>query len=573
MDASEKIHASGSDLARHLTAAGVKPAHLRSARRLAEFAGTSLADALRDLGLASSEQLARALAEASASRYVSFVELMGHDYSTVGGFCVANPLTGLPLELSGNRLRIAVPDRNAEIAVDFMAFELDICIASTRALRHAYRRVFANTERLYRELAAAVCKSDTVDHALYPKLLVALLRHACYAGASDLQLHLIGDVGVVRLVVDGVGQTFDVLSATSVQSLYNVTLRSTGKNEDQLQKQIFGDASFAEAGLSDEVVRREFEELRNEYDFRMNFGRAKGGITLTIRFLARDAETQEFEQLGFAAADQDTILRALASNSGLIVVTGPTGSSKTTTRYAMLSRIDPEERSVQTIENPVEYTHPLWMQYEIRSTDEEDTGIEKVFRGMLRNAPRVVDVAEVRSPGTVATMMRAAATGHLVFTTLHADDAALAIYMLRTLGVSAQDLATNLQIVMGVRLARRLCPSCRQPEKRAEVIAQAQELGEDAGERFVPANHDLFCAAELGCPQCTNGYRGRFLLYELMEVKAKVADLLREGADVRQVREAAIEKGKSLRDRGWRALRDGLTTMDELARVLPRRRY
>src|ERR1700687_5313181 len=129
MDASEKIHASGSDLARHLPAAGVKPAHLRSARRLAEFAGTSLADALRDLGLASSEQLARALAEASAARYVSIVELMGHDYSTVGGFCVANPLTGLPLELSGNRLRIAVPDRNAGIAGDFMALELGIWLA------------------------------------------------------------------------------------------------------------------------------------------------------------------------------------------------------------------------------------------------------------------------------------------------------------------------------------------------------------------------------------------------------------------------------------------------------------
>src|SRR5260221_3848323 len=573
MDGSERLVDAGNELARHLTAAGVKPAHLRSARRLAEFAGISPAEALREVGLATSEQLARAVAAASGLRYVTFTDLVGNDFSSVASMKVGSPLAGLPLELQGNRLTIAVAHRECEIASEFMAYALTLCIASTRALRHAYRRIFAETERIYRGLAAETRKADSADHALYPRLLAALLRHACYTGASDLHLHVLGDVGIVRLVVDGAGRTFDVLSAKSVRSLYNVTLRSTGKNEDQLQKQIFGDASFAEGALSDEVVRREFEELRNEYDFRMNFGRAKSGITLTVRLLARDAETQEFEQLGFDSPDQATILRAPASNSGLIVVPEPTGAGKTTTRYAMLSRIDPEERSVQTIENPVEYTHPLWMQYEIRSTDEEDTGIEKVFRGMLRNAPRGVDVAEVRSPGTVATMMRAAATGHLVFTTLHADDAALAIYMLRTLGVSAQDLAANLQIVMGVRLARRLCPSCRQPEKRAEVITQAQELAEDAGERFVPANHDLFCAAELGCPQCTNGYRGRFLLYELMEVKAKVAELLREGADVGQVRKAAIEKGKSLRDRGWRALGDGLTTMDELARVLPRRRY
>jgi type II secretory ATPase GspE/PulE/Tfp pilus assembly ATPase PilB-like protein len=320
------------------------------------------------------------------------------------------------------------------------------------------------------------------------------------------------------------------------------------------------------------VVRREFEELRNEYDFRMNFGRAKSGITLTVRFLARDAETQEFEQLGFDSMDQAIILRALASNSGLIVVTGPTGSSKTTTRYAMLSRIDPEERSVQTIENPVEYTHPMWMQYEIRSTDDEETGTEKVFRGMLRNAPRVVDVAEVRSPGTVATMMRAAATGHLVFTTLHADDAALAIYMLRTLGVSDQDLATNLQIVIGVRLARRLCPRCRETEKREELLAVAAELAKDAGESLDSVEQGIF-AASIGCAQCSNGYRGRFLLYELMEIRTEAAELLRRGASVSQVRDVAIEKGRSLRDRGWRALREGRTTMDELSRVLPRRRF
>ena len=572
MDASERIRASREGLSRHLIAAGVKPAHLRSARRLADFSGIPIAEALREMGLASSEQLARACAEAAGLRYIGFSELLAQDYSSVASFAVENPLAGLPLKLEGNRLTIAVADSDREIASTFVSHELEVRVASTRALRHAYRRVFAHTERIYRELASEVQGAESAEHTAYPRLLVALLRHACYRGASDLQLQLVGDIGLVRLVVDGVGQVFDVLSAKAVQSLFNVTLRSTGKNEDQLQKQIFGDASFAEAGLSDEVVRREFEELRNEFDFRMNFGRAKSGITLTVRFLARDAETQEFEQLGFDDADQATILRAISSNSGLVVVTGPTGSSKTTTRYAMLSRIDPEERSVQTIENPVEYTHPMWMQYEIRGSDDEDAGTEKVFRGMLRNAPRVVDVAEVRSPGAVATMMRAAATGHLVFTTLHADDAALAVYMLRTLGVSDQDLATNLQIVIGVRLARRLCPACRKREDRSAFLALAMEFAEDAGEERDVAVAPVFMPSD-GCPQCTNGYRGRFLLYELMEVKTEVAQLLREGADVGRVRDAAIESGKTMRDRGWKALRDGRTSVEELVRVLPRRRY
>lgn len=586
MDVSDLERAEGGAFAKHLIEAGVKPAHLRTARRYSGFKGVPLAEALRTLGLASSEQLARATSKAANLPYMTFTDLLGHDYTSVTALKVESPLAGLPLKLEGDTLMIAVPDENAVVAPEFLSYKLDRRIASLRAHRHAYRRVFAKTEKIYRDLAADIRQTEQAAQSAegsedadigerYPKLLIALLRHACYTGATDLQLHNVEDTGIVRLMVDGVGQTFDVISRRTAEKLYYVALRWTGKNENELQKEIFGDASFAEAGLDDDVVRRELEELRNEYDFRMNFGRAKSGYTVTIRFLARDAETQEFEQLGFDARDQATILRALASNSGLIVVTGPTGSSKTTTRYAMLSRIDPEERSVQTIENPVEYTNPMWMQYEIKGSDSEETGTDKIFHGMLRNAPRVVDVAEVRSQGAVATMMRASATGHLVFTTLHADDASLAVYMLRTLGVSDQDLATNLQIVIAVRLARRLCPSCRLAEDDPERIEQAKELAQDAGDadNFDFTKGKLFRPNINGCGHCSMGYRGRFMLYELLEVKTELANLLREGAPASLIREKGIEQGRSLRDRGWHALRDGKTSAEELARVLPRRRY
>src|SRR6202158_2802353 len=292
MNVIERTRGAADELERRLIAAGVKPAHLQSARRLAEFEAIPLARALRDLGVASSEQLARALAQASGLQYVSFIELMSHDYRSVARLKVASPLAGLPLSLNGNCLRIAMADADGEIAVDFMAYQLEVCIASTRALRHAYRRNFTHTEDLYRALAAETRTTQSPDHTLYPKLLIALLRHACYIAAPDVQLHVMGESGIVRLVVDGVGQIFDVLAAKAVHALYNVTLRATGKNEDQLQKHIFGDASFAEAGLADELVRREFDELRSEYDFRMNFGRAKSGVTLSVRILARDAESQ-----------------------------------------------------------------------------------------------------------------------------------------------------------------------------------------------------------------------------------------------------------------------------------------
>lgn len=562
---------------RALIEVGVKPSHLRSARLRASHCGEELPTALRNQGLASSERIAKAIALHSKLEYWSFHRLMVNDYSTVRDFTIESPLQGIPIELdkARNRITLAVPSASVEIGGEFLSYTQDLVIASTRALQHAYRRIFAGTENQYRSVALRIAQheakaSGESESGDYRRMFIALLRHACYIGANDLQLQTSAGVGNVRLVVDGVGTLFDVVSQHTMGKLITIAMRATEKNEDNIKKQVFGEASFDEADLGEDVLAKELKELRGEFDFRLNFGRAKGGETLVTRFLARDTESLEFDQLGIDAEDQETLRDALASNSGLLVITGPTGSSKTTTRFAMLSQIDPEERSIQTIENPVEYTHPLWMQYEI-SGIEEDESTEKVFRGMLRNAPRVIDIGEVRSKGTAQTMIRAAATGHLVFTTLHADDGPLAIYMLRKLGIDNEDLAANLEIVLGVRLVRRLCGSCRREEDRPEALVHIEALQEEC--QLEPPGTALFYANETGCAHCTAGYRSRFLIYELLEVRDDVASALRRGASAAEIRQLALKPQRTLRARCLAALHAGHTSIDELIRVSPRRRY
>lgn len=567
-----------------LRKSGVSERYLAMARRRSEFSGEDIATSLRKLGLSSSELLARAISESTTLSYMSFVEVMTNDYKSVSGIPCKNPLTGLPLRFEDNTLVLAVPSPAAEIDPDYLSYETRLVIASTRSLSHVFRRVFAGTEQHYRSLSAQQMrvergeKSDADeldDTSVIPKMFVALLRHAGYMGASDVQFSMAGEEGNIRIVVDGTGRNLDLVSRSTLEKLIITAMRCTDRNEDHIKKEIFGDATFVESGLSSELLRRELGDLRREFDFRLNFGNEHNGGTLTIRLLTRDSESQEFEQLGFDLEDRERILKATRANSGLVIVTGPTGSSKTTTVFSMLNRIDPIERSIQSIENPVEYTHPLWLQYDLRrgaSGTSEDHGMELALRGMLRNNPNVISIAEVRSPATVKTMMRAAATGHLVFTTLHADSATMAVYMLRKYESLDDDIASNLQLVIGVRLIRVLCQSCRLPENRPAMFEAISELAAEA-EQAPPPNSSVFRHNPAGCPVCTEGYRGRMLVYEIMENGQEVAAAIRKGASVAEIREKGIRPLKSLRGRGFMAIRDGKSSVDEVLRMIPHRRY
>ncbi|MFM7460264.1 MAG: GspE/PulE family protein [Burkholderiales bacterium] len=559
-----------------LIASGVPASRLGPAELRARHTGEHLSAAVVAVGAASHEQAARALADANAMQFLAADELSRLDWSLVADIEITDPNEGIPLTLEAGRLVIAVSDPHAQLSPALAQYPIkQTLIASKSALRKTYQRVFSRTAERYQQCAQATREfeqrqrrsTEADEGVLYERQFLALLKHACYAGANDVQLARSGDVAYATLVIDGVGTTFDVYSPDTSKRFFNLVTECSTVAQSST-------AVFRDAGFKDEVTDRDFDKeiasLREEFDFRISLSRPRNSEALVIRILRRDTDALDLAQLGFDDEDMRVLRRAMDSSSGLIAVTGPTGSGKTTTRYALLCGLDPESKSIQTIENPVEYQHPMWLQYQVPSGAEEDN-VEAIFKGLLRNAPKVIDIAEIRTAGVARTAMRAASTGHLVMCTLHTDDAAMVVYTLRLLGLTNEDLANNLQVVIGVRLMRQLCKHCRVASHRAEDINALKRLMDDQGVAVTPPT-SIFSASDYGCSSCRSGYQGRFLVYELLSIQGELVQALRDNADTDRIRHLGIKPDKTLRGKALLHVAAGRTSIAEFNRVMPRGR-
>jgi general secretion pathway protein E/type IV pilus assembly protein PilB len=242
---------------------------------------------------------------------------------------------------------------------------------------------------------------------------------------------------------------------------------------------------------------------------------------------------------------------------GIVLVTGPTGSGKTTTLYAALAKINDVERKIITIEDPVEYQMRGVNQIQVNT--KSGLTFAAGLRAILRHDPDVVLVGEIRDKETAEIAIQASLTGHLVFSTLHTNDAPSAATRLIDMGVEPYLVASSLEVVMAQRLVRVICKHCKQPVARDEYEVARQQFGE-----LVPAV--LYKGA--GCRECQNtGYRGRQGIFELMAVSRDVRTLIMDRAPAHKLREVAVTEGmRSLREDGWRIIRDGRTTVDEVMR-------
>jgi type II secretory ATPase GspE/PulE/Tfp pilus assembly ATPase PilB-like protein len=590
-------------MAAALLAAGISARHLQMAARRARVTEESLGLALYALGLVSGEALAQASAKVTALPFLGDAESTQLDLTTVTGMACLDLECGLPIRRQDDQLTLAIadPDARQRLPADYVGYRVAYVLVSRATLKRLYRRHFAGAEADYRrqaEKALAISRamaqveSQPLPEALRQErlrqltftadvreLLLAMIRYAAFHGATDLQVQTAqapgsASVGIVKMRWDGNWSTVDVLHAQTVAQLFLVAARAAGFSETRMREQVIFDGTFASEDAFGEDLTAAFRELRRDIDLRIAFGYADAGPGFTVRILERDAAGRDFDALQMDPTDKAAIREAVATQSGLIAITGPTGSGKTTLRYAILGLRDPESASIQTIENPVELRRPLWLQYAPRESGDEGSAMFDIFRGMLRNSPQVIDIAEVRHPEAFALMNRAAATGHLVCVTLHADDAPLALHMMRKSGVDDDDIANNVSLVIAVRLVRRLCELCRIPTAWNDLEAIDQQvlrdLAAECGEPIVKGQ--LFNASALGCVHCHAGYRGLIQIAELMQAR-EFAEPVRRGADVPTLRTQAIAPQNSLRGRGLGLAWSGVTAPAELRRVLPRRRY
>ncbi|MCL4157332.1 UNVERIFIED_CONTAM: hypothetical protein GTU68_031768 [Idotea baltica] len=290
------------------------------------------------------------------------------------------------------------------------------------------------------------------------------------------------------------------------------------------------------------------------------------GESISLRLLNKKSEPLSMEQLGMSQDDRERVSRVLNLPHGIVLVTGPTGAGKSTSLNAFIREINSDDRRIITVEDPIEYEVPGVNQIQVKP--DIGFGFADALRHVLRQDPNVIMVGEIRDMDTADIAVRASLTGHLVFSTLHTNDAPGAITRLTDMGIEPFLIASGVEMVMAQRLLRRMCPNCRRM-----VPAEAGVL-EDAFRVLDIDPKELGSLSELpvsdGCDSCRNiGYRGRVGIYEILRVNDKLHDPIVNRAPSPIIREIGRQSGMiTLGESGWRLVREGVTSLEEVVRTI-----
>jgi type II secretory ATPase GspE/PulE/Tfp pilus assembly ATPase PilB-like protein len=281
-----------------------------------------------------------------------------------------------------------------------------------------------------------------------------------------------------------------------------------------------------------------------------------------MRILNRASVFYDLSQLGLEKPQYELMLRLLNLSHGMILVTGPTGSGKTTTLYSSLDKTDKDTRKVITVEDPIEYQ--LFGISQIQIHDKIGLTFARCLRSILRHDPDIVLVGEIRDGETAEIAIRAALTGHLVLSTLHTNDSVGAVNRLVDMGLEPFLVASSLSASLAQRLVRRICPHCKEPQTEIKDNIRL-EIGDvlDIDSDDIPAWHGK------GCLECDEtGYRGRVAVYEFFLMNEDLSDAVSKGVTTTELRAFAIRSGmNTLRQDGWRKVAAGLTTIQEIQRI------
>ncbi len=386
---------------------------------------------------------------------------------------------------------------------------------------------------------------DLASEAPVIRLLNFLVDRAVAQGASDIHLEPQERHCRVRFRVDGHltdAQRLDgrflapLVSRVKIMARLNIAERRTPQ-DGQINLRVGG---------------------RN-LDLRVATLPTAQGEGVVLRLLYRDALDWDLTSLGVEPGQLERLLGLIERPHGLILVTGPTGSGKTTTLYCALKRINRPDLKTITIEDPVEYRLPGANQIQINPT--AGLTFASGLRSILRQDPDVILVGEIRDRETAGIAIHAALTGHLVFSTLHTNDAPGAITRLQDMGVDSFLISSALTAVLAQRLVRRLCPQCRQPVTVDAALLARHEISDK------PGSHQAWRG--VGCPACGGqGYRGRSGIFELMEISDALRELINVQAHSDALRRKALSEGMvSLRSHGWLKVKQGQTSLEEVLRV------
>ncbi len=390
---------------------------------------------------------------------------------------------------------------------------------------------------------------DLATEAPVVRLVNHVINQALEVKASDIHFEPFRDNLKIRFRIDGVLHDVETVSK-KLQPAITSRLKLMAK------------MNIAEMRLPQDG-RIKVKDGQREIDIRVSSLPTIFGESIVLRLLNRDEVKLELESLGIAPDILERFDRLIRRPYGMILVTGPTGSGKTTTLYSVMNRINSPDKKIVTVEDPVEYQLEGINQLQVKS------GIGLTFasalRTILRQDPDVILIGEIRDRETAEIAVQSALTGHLVFSTLHTNDAASAITRLQEMGVESYLISSCLLAIMAQRLVRKICPHCREEyDLPSEFVAEAASaLG--VSEDEVPRK----TWRGAGCPSCANtGYSGRTGIYELIEISEAIASLILNGENSSAISSRAQKLGmRTLRQDGLARVLEGVTTLEEVMRV------
>lgn len=385
---------------------------------------------------------------------------------------------------------------------------------------------------------------DTADDAPAIRLINGIIADAVRQGVSDIHIEPYASGLVIRMRIDGVLR--ETLKMPAHVAPVIVSRIKVMARLDIAERRVPQDGRIG-LTLGGKML-----------DVRVSTLPARGGERVVLRILDKDNAGIDFDGLGMSAAVHDLLQDALSEPNGIILVTGPTGSGKTTTLYAGLRRLNDGSRNILTVEDPVEYAVDGVGQTQVNA--KVGLTFAAGLRAILRQDPDVVMVGEIRDRETAEIAVQASLTGHLVLSTVHTNDAVGAITRMRDMKIEPFLLASTLRAVVAQRLVRRLCPSCRNPVAADRAVAALLSI--EAGVPVYQAK---------GCDKCSGtGYKGRIGVYEAIRVDDNIRRVINEGGDEDQIAALAFANSMTLGAAARELVRGGLTTAEEAVRITRR---
>jgi type IV pilus assembly protein PilB len=538
-----------------LSAEQITAAQRAQAERADDFGEMpSLTEVVMDLGLMTEADHAALLAAELGLPVVSLAgrRVAGNVLAVVSGE-QAQHYGVMPLALESDRLQLAVGDPMNLSAIDelghVLSREIDPVVASPSEIAAAISQHYGGgsddikmggSEASAESGDEAASSDDDADEPVI-RLLQSIMRDAVRLEASDIHLEPLERRFRLRYRVDG-----HLREVEGPPKRLQLSLISRVK--------IMAGMSIAEKRLpQDGRIQLRWED--RGIDLRVSTVPTAHGESVVMRLLDAEGLKPDLAELGLESADVSTLRRLTSLSDGMVLVTGPTGSGKTTTLYSCLHEINRPDRKIITVEDPVEYQLTGINQVPVRS--EVGLTFAAALRAMLRQAPNVVMVGEIRDRETAEIAINASLTGHLVFSTLHTNDAPSAVNRLIDLGLPPFLVASALRASVAQRLVRRVCQKCRQP-RQATPAQMAHFHG--AGIESVNLAHGEGCEACQG-----TGYRGRVALFEFFIVNPEIERTIHEHAGLQALRQLARDaEMRTLRDDGLRKAAQGVTTLDEV---------